>query len=288
MQMRKKVLMCLVASLFFTVNFILGVPSVPDTDINRTEELRREIRVFNLVNGLDLTKEQMKMVLENAEKSEHLRKQFKTMLLFKQNEIGIVLEEIKPHLKENRETPSSVARNYHRLSNEIKRAKIEMDERIRELALEVKENLEQHQLYQLEQYVPCVIPPKGESRIGQAKDYKGMTKSFERIRRIPYRIYERRKDNICRRTLDGLKLHAYRGVDFNEKEMIGKVQKIYDKVRRLDAAEFEIQKETLAEELHSLIKPPLNAINLTRKIELFLLSSEIIPILEERTLDSEE
>ena len=60
------------------------------------------------------------------------------------------------------------------------------------------------------------------------------------------------------------------------------IQDIYDEIRNLDEAEFKIQKERLAEKLVSPFKPSGPSNNLTRKIEAFLLSSEIMPILEER------
>jgi hypothetical protein len=150
------------------------------------------------------------------------------------------------------------------------------------LAEEIEESLEPHQLYQLQEFVPCIIPPKGEKRIGQARDYKGLARSLERIRRIPSRFYQQRRDEIVRRTLEGLKLHAPFFSDLDEEEMKRHIESIYDEVRNLEDAEFEIQKERLAENLISPFKPEVPSNNLMRKIAGFLLSPEVIPVLEAR------
>jgi predicted metal-dependent RNase len=105
-----------------------------------------------------------------------------------------------------------------------------------------------------------------------------------RIRELPYRFYERRKDEIVARTLERMKLHTSPRVEINEKEMKKHIHSIFEKARSLKDVEFEIQKDELAEELISPLKPQALSENshLTRKIEAFLLSPEIIPLLEER------
>jgi hypothetical protein len=179
-----------------------------------------------------------------------------------------------------------VVQNFHRVEKEMKKARMEMNERIQVLAKHIEQNLESHQIYQLGNFVPCVIPPKGEARIGQAQDYKGPVRSLERIRQIPPPIYQRKKGIILRRTLEKMKFHLSRNLDTDEKEMKKKILEVYDEARRLDDAEFEIQKKELAEGLVSIYKPRIQAKNLNRKIKGFLLSDEVIPIIQERLLNS--
>ena len=61
-----------------------------------------------------------------------------------------------------------------------------------------------------------------------------------------------------------------------------RIESIYDAVRNLEDAEFEIQKEQLAEDLISTFQPQAPSNSLIRKITGFLLSAEIIPVLERR------
>jgi hypothetical protein len=57
---------------------------------------------------------------------------------------------------------------------------------------------------------------------------------------------------------------------------------MYDRTRRMNDVEFEIQKQDLAEEFMSILKPQKHSGKVLEKIEKFLLSPEIIPILRER------
>lgn len=267
---------------FLTASLLGGLPGLSKDELERTDELRREIRLLNLINGLDLTPKQMELVLENAKENKMLRDQFEKVLRRRQEEIEAALEEIRVYLKENEEIPVLTVQKYHRLDREIREARLRYQEEMKGLAKEIEDCLEPHQIYQLQEFVPCIIPPKGEKRIGQAQDYKGLTKSLERIRRIPSRIYQQRRDEVVRRTLEGLKLHAAPFSDLDDKEMTRHIESIYDDVRNLEDAEFEIQKERLAEDLISPFKPETSSGNLVRKISGFLLSEEAITVLEAR------
>lgn len=281
--MKKSIAICGLFTLFFLIPFFL-LSQPKEEKFDKSEELRREIRLINLLNGLELNSEQMGMILTRAQETEKLRQEFKATLQFQQSEREKVLEEIRSYLQESREIPSTTAQRFHRIQTELKESRLNMDKRIREKAEEIKETLEEHQIYQLQEFIPCIIPPKGESRIGQAQGHKGLARGLERIRNLPYRFYETKKDEIIARTLERMKLHVPPRVEINEKEMKRHVHSIFEKARSLRDVEFEIQKDKLAEELISPLKPQTLSSKsvLIRKIEAFLLSPEIIPLLEER------
>lgn len=285
---KEKIMISWIAMVFFlNAGLLGGLPTFPAEKLEKAEELRREIKLLNLVNGLDLTQEQMDMILRSAEESKNLRERFITMLLHQQEKMEESLKEVKSYLGESKEIPPDVVQNYHRLDREMKKARLEMQERVRDLAKQIEEGLESHQLFQLQKFIPCIIPPKGEARIGQANNYKGQIRSLERIRRIPSRVYKTRKEEILNRTLEAMKIHVRLWVDIDEEEMRSYIQAVYEETRRLDDAEFEIKKQRLAEDLISRFKPDIPSHNLARKIEGFLLSPEIIPILEKR-IDRDE
>jgi len=270
-------------TLFFLVPFFL-LSQPKEEKFDKSEGLRREIRLVNLINGLDLNSKQMEMILTRAREAETLRQEFEAKLRLRQEEMKRVLEEIKSYRKDNQEVPSATVQRFHGFQTELKEARFTLVEKRREQAKEIERALEEHQLYQLQEFVPCIIPPKGELRIGQAQGHQGLTRGMERIRELPYRFYERRKDEIVVRTLKRMKLHASPRVEINEKEMKKHIRSIFEKARSLKDVEFEIQKDKLTEELISPLKPQALSENshLTRKIEAFLLSPEIIPLLEER------
>jgi hypothetical protein len=269
-------------AVLLTISPILGLPESSQEKLGQTEDLRKEIRLLNLINGLDLTQEQMEIVLANARENKKLRDQFEKALLSKQEEIEVALDEVRSYLRENKEIPPQTVRNYRRLDREVREARLKIQEGMKDLTKEIEESLEPHQLYQLQEFVPCIIPPKGEKRIGQAKDHKGLTRNLERIRRAPSRLYLQNKKEIVGKTLEGLKLHAPLFADINDEEMERRIESIYDDARNLEDAEFEIQKEQLAEDLISPFKPQAPSNSLMRKIAGFLLSAEVIPVLERR------
>ena len=282
MEKKETSILHLVVLILLVFPLCLGSPFLLGEDLNRTQKLRQEIIGLNLINGLDLSHDQMEIILQSAEESKRLREELQKSILLLSDDMETELEKIKSYLKKNQDIPPSTAQRFHRISNEIKRKKKEKEEKIGKLAGVVKENLEQHQLYQLQEFIPCIIPPKGELRIGQAGDNKGLVKNLERIRDIPYRLYERRKTEIINRTLQGLKLHIPSGVEIKEDELEEHIHYVFQIARNIDDTDFEIQKENLAEELVAPIKSSHPRNSMTRKIEAFLLCPEIIPILKER------
>jgi len=262
--------------------FSWGLENPSKKNFGRAEELKQEIRLLNLVNGLDLTSEQMERILKDAQETKKAREEFEMALLSSEKEMERVLQEIKNYLEENKEIPSQTIQNYHRLDREMRLARLSMTERIESLAQGLEKSLKTHQRFQLERFIPCIIPPRGESRIGQAGDAKSQVRNLERIRGIPSFAYEKRKEQILEKTLENIKLHAPRGMEIDEEEMRRKVEEIYDRARDLEEADFEIQKEELVKDLSSFLKLPTLSNNVVKKIEVFLLSSEIIPILEQK------
>jgi hypothetical protein len=279
----KKIIFSYCLVFLFLAPFVLQ--SQPkDKKFNKSEGLRREIRLVNLINGLELDSEQMEIILTRAQEVEKLRQEFEARLRLGQAEMERVLEEIKSYRKHNQEVPSATAQSFHRLQTEFKESRFNLMEKTREYAKEIEETLEEHQVYQLQEFIPCIIPPKGELRIGQAQDHKGLTRGMERIRELPYRFYERKKDEIIARTLERMKLHAPLKVEINEKEMKKHIGSVFEKARSLKGVEFDLQKDNLAAELISPLKPQVlsSSSSLSRKIEAFLLSPEIIPLIKER------
>jgi hypothetical protein len=89
---------------------------------------------------------------------------------------------------------------------------------------------------------------------------------------------------MAERTLSVMKLRVPRGAYLDEKDMTRDILSIYNRARRMDEQEFEVQKESLAQELHELVKPAQDPQKITHKIERFLLAKEIVPLLQKRLL----
>jgi len=69
MRKRKSISGILSVTFFLSCGALLIFGQAPARNLEKTEGLRREIRLINLLNGLDLTPEQMTLIKEKAEAS---------------------------------------------------------------------------------------------------------------------------------------------------------------------------------------------------------------------------
>ena len=155
---------------------------------------------------------------------------------------------------------------------------------ITRIAREVKVILEQHQIYALVHFVPCVIPPQDEARIGQTDGATAAEEVLASIRAIPDAKFERNKEEIARRIIEHLKSHLPRGfiLIINEEEEAARILSILDEARGLSDVEFELQKTDLVQQVlfaYGLHESPVDT---CLKIEQHLFDPRIIPLLEEK------
>jgi len=263
--------------------FLVSGPMAAGQSRAGTETIRSEIRALNLINGLDLTPEQMESILAAARETAAVQQALLASLERQDMQTEEVLEEIRLELIQGREVPERTARKFHELSNVAKRERLRAVERIKAIALALEKDLGSHQLYALERYIPCIIPPKGELRIGQAENHEGLYRRLDQVRKIPSRAYARRRGQIIQRTLEGMKLQNPRALNMDERETATRLDRFYSRIRRMDQTEYELQKKGLAAEFKEIIKPDSPDTQMWRKIQAFLLVPEVIPMLEART-----
>ncbi|MBM3310589.1 MAG: hypothetical protein FJY80_03665 [Candidatus Aminicenantes bacterium] len=255
----------------------------PFPGLDPTESARREIRLINLLNGLDLAPEQMTLIRDKAEESRRLTEEARAAAAGKQEELGSILSAIKTCRLENRDVPRDLAQRFHALDAELKAGRRRVEEARRGLAADVEKSLGQHQVHALETFIPCIIPPKGESRVGQAADVKGIAARMERLRAAPGRMYALRRDEIVARSVEEVRAKAGPLADqAAEEDLPGRLGDFFDRVRALSPVDFEVQKEKLAGEFAALVKPKTPALDLAKKVEAFLLSPEVIPLLNDK------
>jgi hypothetical protein len=160
----------------------------------------------------------------------------------------------------------------------------EYEEEMTRIAQEVQDILEGHQIYALEHFVPCVIPPQGGARIGQAEDTTAAEGILARIRAIPAARFERNKEEIARRIVDHVKSHLPRrfALAINEEAEIATILSILEEARALSDVEFELQKTALVQQVKSTYELHQAPVDTCLKIERHLLDPRIIPLLEEK------
>ncbi|MFQ6013935.1 MAG: hypothetical protein ACE5NP_00650 [Anaerolineae bacterium] len=255
-----------------------------------TRDLRREIQLLNLINGLDLSTEQMRFIVEKAREAEGIREEIKGEAQGNIEDTAEVLEELRATLMQGENISSSLRERFYSVEGKNHGFKEKYEEEMTGIALEIEEILGGHQIYALEGYVPCVIPPKGEARVGQVEDTSGAERQLARLRGVPPALFERKKEDIALRVMERLKSRLPRGFVFviDEEEEKERILSILEEVRSLSDVEFELEKTNLVQELISKYEVPKAPVDVTVKIERFLLDPQIIPLLEEKLANREE
>jgi len=246
-----------------------------------TASLHREVQLLNLINGLELMPEQMCFVLEKAQEAQETREELKGEA--DAEEMSAVLEEMRGTLMEGQNLSPELRERFFAAKADNERLMEEYQEEVTRLAQEIEGVLEEHQLYALERYVPCVIPPEGELRVGQAQGTGGGEAVLERLRALPADRFDRHEEEIARRVLERIREHLHGAVlILDEEAELERMESLIEETRALSDVEFELQKGDLVEELLAPYEVARPQRDTTMMIARHLLDPAIIPLLEEK------
>ncbi|MDY7076310.1 MAG: hypothetical protein SXV54_05215 [Chloroflexota bacterium] len=244
-------------------------------------DLHREVQLLNLINGLELTSGQKLFIIEKAREAQEVREELLTGA--DAEEMTGVLEELRATLMAGENVPADLAEQWRAVQGQTHAARDTHKADLARIAAEVEGMLEEHQLYALEHYVPCVVPPEGELRVGQAQGAGGGQAVLERLRAMPAERFERHEEEIARRILERVRKHVRGAVMILDEEAeLERIEGLLEEARALSDVEFELQKDTLVEELlapYEAMRPQREP---TAMIARHLLDPAIIPLLEEK------
>jgi len=246
------------------------------------KELQSEIKIYNLINGLYLDKNQMEFILSCAQELKQKKDEWKYVYennLVNQRE---VLLNLKNEVKNNKtEVSGDLARGVHRAKLEIQKLRKEYINVSKSKAQAVKSILSKNQLYTIENYKPCLVPPKGLARIGEDDSGKQFTELLERIRTMPKQRYNQKKHIISQKHVERLSVKRPMLKQEELKQAQNSLLKIMDKAKALSDTGFLIEKNNLAKEIKDIISPKEKA-EAEEKITRFLLDASIISVLQEK------
>ena len=210
-------------------------------------DLQREIQLLNLINGLDLAPEQMLLILEKAQDAQSTRQALEAQA--DTVEMEVILKRIRATLMAGLTVSDELKDTFFATKGANKRLVGAYGREVMRLAQEIEGTLESHQLYALEQYIPCVITPKGALRIGQAQDGKALV-VLERLRAVPREQFELYDERIARRVLAEVE-RRFRGRVLipDRDDELHRILALVEKARSLSDVEFLLEKEALIEEL---------------------------------------
>jgi len=261
-----------------------GTYECPHTQYEANEkalaELRGEINIWNLVNGLHLMSKQVDSVRQCAQAAQALREGFFREAWGPQGgERGLLARLV------NRSTEEP-----GRFAGALAAAPAVMGD-IYQIERKVRAVLTDTQQQVIRDYKPCLVPPKNlrdPVRIGQANDASASARQLERLRKVP----PGRLEEAAERALAAEQEHLG---PYKPDELAAR-RKLLVETARASAAmsdtEFEIHKDELAEkiqpgdrkqELQHQLNDGLAARGVPGKIARFLLLDEhVIPVLARR------
>jgi len=247
---------------------------------SQVKELKQKIILYNLINGIYLDKEQIEFFLKEARKVNAFQGKIKEELEEKEEEEKEILAVLKEEAKkEVFQPPSSLVSRLRRIK--VEKAKIykEFDAFVEEEAEKIKKILRREQVYLLENFKPCLIPPQGPSRIGESSDKKGRLNFLTRVRKMPSETYRIKKEEIIQKFIERYRLfHPHL-----EEEKIDKLreelEKIMEEARDMEDVEFSLKRNSFVERLKSVERKG-KVIKVEKKIKRLLLNPHLIPVLE--------
>jgi hypothetical protein len=232
-----------------TALLLIGVflsPVLEGREMDKVKELTKEIQILNLLNGCDLSQQQVLELKEFVQRVEAIEREFNEYLEENAALFEAGLEKSIEILRKGEALPPSLRKEISSRSHEVKEQHREMEDNILEIAGAVEDMLKPHQVQLLKEYVPCLIPPPGEMRIGQSGTPEGLMVHLERIRELPDTVYREKRDIIVERAVERKKVHTSPRDGFDEEEERERIGDLLDRARGMDDIAFALGKEDLA------------------------------------------
>ncbi|OHB91104.1 MAG: hypothetical protein A3E19_02595 [Planctomycetes bacterium RIFCSPHIGHO2_12_FULL_52_36] len=322
--MRKVLIAVLVAITLSILTSPLSSPPKADEgtmglkeEMKQIAALREDINLLNLLNGLNLTDEQSSRVMNLATEARAVRQGSLGENAQLLNEFKETLLTLKEGVMDKNWRPDpEIEKKAGQLNHKLKELKEESFTRLQVLEGEAKGVLTPGQLAIIEDYKPCLIPPKdlkSPTRAGQAFDTAPVERFLTRARSIPAERYAKARDTLTEEFLDRLEKHLGPLPDKTAKRE--EVLRVIEEARTMTDEEFALEKEDMASKLapkpegHPSLSPSKPALQRSEgadqgqaqagprqgqrpafsfhgrgmdKVGRFLLDERIIPILEKR------
>jgi hypothetical protein len=266
---------------YFLDEKVYIVEEKKDPRVNKIEE---KIKTHNLLNLLDLSKEQLIFLIGKAKEIEKISGELyssysrnsEEMLRFEieiEKEVGTGRTSLdKPVLDGFSKSKVQTHQVYYKL-NDVVEAGVKA----------VEGQLKDFQLVILDNYVPCIIPTINNSLMGASDRCIGLGYILLGIKGLPEEKYQKEKHGYIAKSIAMIKANFCPCKRLCEDSVAQKeMLKAMDEVRKLDDVDFTLNMERLAKGLEEKIVLKDHEPDRARKIQRLLLSSQSIPILEKR------
>ena len=280
--MRRNVCQVLFILFFFCQPLpVLGL----DQALSRIQAIEEETRILHLLSVLDLEKRQAELIMEAAQEAEALRRGARNRIGEFQLEALEAMETI-PREGEVEEGETQLEGRRAKRLNELKTKSQEViretNHRLEVLARRIENLLREPQLLALDGYSPGISRRMEEGGVSQTEAVQGLARILEAVQKAPGSRVEGLAKRLLDRIMERIRAHKPNYNPDQDLEIRAKIRKTFNAVRHLDPKAFQLQRISIAQALQDQIMPKEMAFPRLEKIKTLLLSSKIIPLLEDR------
>jgi len=252
-----------------------------DPRVNKIEE---KIKTHNLLNLLDLSKEQLIFLIGKAKEIEKVSGELYSSYVRNSEEMLRFEIEIEKEVGTGRTSlDEPVLDGFSKSKIQCHQVYYKMNDVAEAGVKAVEGQLKDFQLVILDNYLPCIIPTLNNSLIGASDRCIGLGYILMGIKGMPEKKYQEEKHYYIAKNIALIKASFCPSKRLCEDSVAQKeMLKAVDEVRKLDDVDFTLNMERLAKELEEkiILKDPEP--DRAQKILRLLLSSQSIPILEKR------
>ncbi len=211
------------------------------------DRLVRDLHSLNLVNGLHLSREQMRLMIPLLEESARLEDAVRQAKAEGYPRFNETLSDIRDRLEIHNSITDPMQKRLDQVTLAIDSAIARMRVGKDEMAGQVSGILNENQRLMVGLYEPCMVPTPNISnpeRIGGVVDSEKFAAELSRLRKMPRDEYLKEREKIL--SEKKLRMKVF-NTDHQINTVIGLMEKAMDASRDLSDLEFEIQKHQLAD-----------------------------------------
>ena len=248
--------------------------------VEKMKDVRDEISVLNLLNGLYLSGDQVDSLLGLAERAAKIHDEFRSGVEAESSRCNATLSSLRDALY----APGGSIREQQRDARlVVKRVehepKGEMMEELGAIEDEARTVLSDAQVAIIDDFKPCLVPPKKLSdpvAVGQASTTERQDRILRRVRRMGERRYANERESIAERIVRQGEREKGKMPEDVRRGMVAAYVKKLDHARGLSDVDFELTARDLAESFRLFDDDKTYAHGRTRrvgKISRFLLNA---------------
>jgi len=219
---------------------------------NEIRQIKGEISLLNLLNGLYLSREQLDQLIDLAEQATELRGQY---LADAAPDLDDYIGELSLFRKALYSPSGATQEEKNRVFKWERRVEIMPRDMVAEKLGRIEERvrtvLSDGQIAIIEEFKPCLIPPKNLANpvaVGQASTTEREEAALDIIRRMPDRLYKERRLPIATMIVHSGEREKGKVPEDVKTQMIETYIRKMDEARRMSDVDFELNRRELAEE----------------------------------------